>query len=280
MTKVVQEITSQHDCSPLASVALGRALVGNVLLAAGREEGASCQLTINGNGPLRNINTEVNFTSNTGYVKGYVGNPSADLPLQKGGFLDISGGVGIGILNVVRSHPSRPDVLQEGSTMLETSEIGEDLVVYLLSSEQINSAVGLGVQIDEENGTISSAVGFLCTVMPGCTEEELSKVEDNIAKASNLNKLVIEEKKSGDDIMSILTVDLGEEYRNYDDIVSKCSCSEEKFLQSFKVLGDEELKGIIDKNEKNETIRCHWCSREMNFAPNSLRTLLNCEKKE
>lgn len=272
LTQVVKEITKRHECSPLASVALGRALVGNALLAAGRDEGAVCQLTFDGNGPLRAINTEVSFSSDVGFVKGYVENPLATLPLVNG-LLDVSGGIGIGVLHVTRVHPARKDKLQQGTTMLETSEVGEDLVVYLLSSEQINSAMGLAVQIDM-HGSVNGAVGYLCTVMPGCSEEELSIAETNISSVKHLNKLVMEDKKTVHDVMSILTENLGETYRNQSRLIAKCSCSEEKFLQSFKLLGQKELREIINKNEKDENIRCHWCSTVMSISPCSLKPLL------
>jgi len=256
LTDVVREVTAQHNCSSLASVALGRTLVGNVLLAAGREDGDVCRVTINGNGPLQSINTEVSFSSDVGVVRGYVDNPTATLPLV-GGLLDVRGAVGIGVLKVCRMHPTRPLKTQEGTTMLETSEIGEDLVVYLLNSEQINSAMGLGVYIDEQVGNIRSAVGFLCTVLPGCSEEELSILEDNILKC-NLSKVVNNDCKSIDEIMTILTNSLGEQYRNRNKLIRRCSCSDEKFIESFKLLGQKELRDIVYKNKKNETIQCRW----------------------
>jgi molecular chaperone Hsp33 len=274
LSQVVKDITSRHGCSPLASVALGRALVGNVLLAAGREEGMVSQLSINGNGPLDSINTEVMFSpEGGGVVRGYVGNPTADLPLV-GGLLDVSGGVGIGVLKVCHKHPTRPQKTQEGTTMLETSEIGEDLVVYLLSSEQINSAMGLGVQIDETKGIIRSAVGFLCTVLPGCTEEELVILEQNIAKVNQLNEFM-NVGNSIHDLMTSLSNNLGEQYRNRSTLVRRCSCSKEKFIESFKLLGRKELQDIIEKDEKDETIRCHWCNSELSIRPSSLKPLLD-----
>ena len=241
--------------------------------AAGREDDASCHLSINGNGPVRGINTEVTFTSERGYVKGYVEYPAVDLPLQDG-LLDVSGGVGLGGLEGVRSHASRPEVLQKGSIMLETSEIGDDIVTYLLSSEQINSAMGLGVQIDEQQGHIKSAVGFLCTVLPGCTDEELSVVEKNIGSVTKMN-LLVNGKKTVAEILLMLTDKLGEQFRNVTPLVQKCTCSEDKFLQSFKLLGQKELQDIIDKNEKYEKIRCHWCNSETKFAPSALKSLID-----
>lgn len=194
--------------------------------------------------------------------------------MREGGLLDVSSGVGIGQLRVFRSNPSRPGVLQQGSTMLETSEIGDDLVVYLLTSEQINSAMGLAVQIHEDSGGISSAVGFLCTVLPGCTDDELSVLEKNISVVSQLNQFMNKENNTIQDLMLQLMAQLGEQYRHSTPLIRQCSCSEEKFLQSFKLLGQEELHDIVNKNEKNEKIRCHWCNSETNIAPDTLKSLL------
>lgn len=269
LTEVVKHITSQHKCSPLACVALGRAIVGNVLIAAGKEPNSVCRISINGNGPIGNINSEAGFTSdNEGWVRGFVDNPSAVLPLQSG-WLDISGGVGIGFLNVSRTFASRPNSPQQGSIMLETSEIGNDIVAYLNSSEQINSAMSLRANIDTDGG-IKSATGFLCTVLPGCTDQELSIAEKNIASVNDKNS----ETTPIDDVMSNLTVNLGEQYRHESEISSKCFCSKEKFLQSFKLLGQKELQDIISKNEGKETVRCHWCNSEMSFLPSQLSSLI------
>ena len=54
-TGLVAEAVSRHRTSPTASVALGRALMGAVLLAAGAKDGETAQLHFRGDGPLGSV---------------------------------------------------------------------------------------------------------------------------------------------------------------------------------------------------------------------------------
>ena len=143
-TELVRKVIGMHKCSPMAGIALGRALLATILLANGRDEGESLQLRIQGDGPIGSIITEA---SSALTVRGMVGNPAADAP-------SVPELVGVGsasTLRLTRTHPywKRP---YTGTIGLKCGEIAEDVVQYLGMSEQTPASMGLSVEWDSEAG--------------------------------------------------------------------------------------------------------------------------------
>lgn len=277
-TKVVYDVCTRHNCSPLATVALGRTLIGNILLASGKDRDEVCQLNIKGNGVLKHISTEAEMPGptndtndeNTINVRGTIQNPTAKLPLLDNGTLDIAKGIGIGILQVNRSHPSWKEPFS-GSVILETSDIAQDLGLYLCDSEQIHSAISLGVY-GNKDGEVRAA-GFLCTVLPGCSEDELAALEKNIGAMGPLSYM-IQENKTVDDIVSALGNNLGEQFREYTNVKFQCSCSEQAFLDALRVLPKEDIEDILTKDETSD-MQCMWCNGSMQIPASTLKKSLN-----
>ena len=143
-TELVQKVVGQHNCSPMAGIALGRALLATTLLANGRDEGESLQLRIQGDGPIGSIITEA---SSALTVRGMVGNPAADAPSVP----DLVGMGSGSTLRLTRTHPywKRP---YTGTIGLKNGEIAEDVVQYLAMSEQTPASMGLSVEWDSEAG--------------------------------------------------------------------------------------------------------------------------------
>lgn len=134
-TELAIEACRRHNTSLVASIALGRALTGGVLMAALLKTGQRIALKFEGNGPLRKILVEAD---KNGSVCGTVGVPSATLP-DVDGKLDLAGAIGrAGLLTVTKDlgmQETYPGVVE-----LYSSEIGEDLAWYLTTSEQIQHA--------------------------------------------------------------------------------------------------------------------------------------------
>ena len=140
-------------------------------------------LQIKGDGPLGGITV----TADTkGDVKGYVDHPEAMMP-PKNGKLDVGGAVGIGLLNVIKDMGLKEPYV--GQTILQTSEIAEDLTYYFATSEQVPSSVGLGVLMNKDN-TVHCAGGFIVQVMPFISDEVLDKLEENIKKISSVTSML------------------------------------------------------------------------------------------
>ena len=187
-TSLIQKAAKQHGCSAVATIALGRALMGAVLMTAGKDEGETLQLQIIAGGPLGLIMTEAVTAKEVQQItcRGFVLNPSAIVPNLPDGSLDVAAAVGgpQGVLRVKRSHPLWKEP-HFSTTSLESGLIAEDIARFMLQSDQIPTAVGLGVLVSEcpsDNGPISvtAAAGFLVSALPGVSEEELTLLERNV----------------------------------------------------------------------------------------------------
>ena len=210
-------------------------------------------------------------TANNGpEVKGYVINPHVDIPLNEFGKLDVSGAVGTqGYINVIKDIGLKDPYV--GIAPLVSGEIAEDFVNYLVTSEQRQSAVALGVLVNKDG--VKSAGGYLINAMPDCTEEEISKIEQSIFKAGamskmldeNLSLLEIAKRITGDEDVQVI-----EENRVP---VYHCDCSKENMTAGLVTLGKEELLDIIETDGKAE-IECHFCNKHYHFSKKELEEIV------
>ena len=76
-----------------------------------------------------------------------------------------------------------------GQTMLQTSEIAEDLTYYFATSEQTPSAVGLGVLM-ERNNTVRQAGGFIIQLMPFASEDVIDRLEKNLVGITSVTAML------------------------------------------------------------------------------------------
>ena len=184
-TKLVEKARKTHDLSPVVTAAFGRMITMTVIMGA-EMKSTKDKLTvqIKGNGPIEMM---VATTNNFPKVKGYVANPQIDLPLNEFGKLDVGRAVGCeGYINVIIDIGLKDPYI--GISPLTSGEIAEDFANYFVNSEQRNSAVALGVLVDQ-NGVKSSG-GYLMNPMPDATEEEISKVEQAIFQAGAMSKML------------------------------------------------------------------------------------------
>ena len=185
----VERAREIHSLSPTASAALGRTLCGASMLGElMKEDDASLTIRVNGGGPAGSV---IAVSDSGGNVRGYVTNPQADLPTRADGKLDVGGLVGRdGMLTVSRDLGLKEPYV--GSTELVTGEIAEDLAQYMVESEQIPAAVGLGVLVGTDR-SIKAAGGFIVQLMPGAPEELITKLEDNIFMMDQLTTVLDED---------------------------------------------------------------------------------------
>ena len=186
---MVQRARDIHGTSPTVSAALGRSLCAASLMGEMmKEDEATLTLRINGGGPIGSI---VAVSDSGGNVRGYVGDPSVELPLRSDGKLDVGGAVGReGMLTVSRDLGLKEPYI--GSTELVSGEIAEDLTAYLLESEQVPSACALGVLVDTDL-SIKAAGGFIVQLMPGADEGLIDKLEENIFTMDQLTTIISED---------------------------------------------------------------------------------------
>lgn len=260
-----------HACSPTAAAALGRALCAASMLGdMMKEPDGSLTLRLNGGGPAGSV---VAVSDSEGYMRGYVSNPGADLPVRQDGKLDVGGLVGRdGMLTVSRDIGLREPYV--GSTQLVSGEIAEDLTQYLLESEQVPSACGLGVLIAPDK-SVRAAGGFIVQLMPGASDELAKKLEDNVFFMDQLTTILDEdgpEAVFGQVLRGLEHHLVGESEVGY-----RCRCSRERVEEALLSIGGGELEAMAGEG-RDIDVSCQFCDKVYHFSPLELRGLAD-EKK-
>lgn len=271
-TDVVEEATKIHKLSKTTSAALGRVLTAASIIGSWQKnEKDSITLSINGDGPAGRI---VATCKNDGFVKGYVTNPTADLPIRESdGKIDVSGIVGKGNLTLVMDTGMKKPYT--GTVNLTTGEIAEDLAVYFLQSDQVPSAVGLGVLVDVDY-SIKAAGGFIIQLMPDATEEQISKLEENLKNLPSVTS-ILDEYHDAEKLIEILMKDINFKILEKREITYKCNCSREKVEDAIISVGPKEIEEILREDKKAE-VSCYFCDKVYNFDESDLERMLKKAK--
>ena len=264
-TGLVAEAARRHQTSPTASAALGRALMGATLLAASAKHEESIQLQFRGDGPLGTLVATANAA---GHARGYVANPSAHPPPVEGR-LDVAGAVGQGVLAVVRERAGAGEPYS-GLVPLESGSVAQDLAHYLVESEQIQSAVALGVFLGEDG--IQAAGGFLVQVLPEAREEDVEQAEENVRGFPGPGEMV-RDGLNADQMADRLMSGLGSRTRHYSTPRFHCGCNRERVLRAITALGREDLREAREQRETLE-VRCHFCAEHYAVSPSELTALI------
>lgn len=271
---MVERARNIHHLHPVGTAALGRTLCGASLLGEMlKEDNAALTLRIQGGGP---IGTILAVSDNAGNVRGYVSHPEVDLPIrERDGKLNVSGAVGReGLLTVSRDIGLREPYV--GSTELVSGEIAEDLSAYLVESEQIPAACGLGVLVDTDH-SVKAAGGFLVQLMPGAPEELITKLEDNIFMMDQLTTILDED--GADAILPQVMRGLEPETVLRHPMAYRCACSRARVEQALRQCGVQELQDMI-ADGKDTQVHCQFCDAEYVFTPAELQTLLDAENAD
>jgi molecular chaperone Hsp33 len=295
-TELVGEACRRHRTFPTASAALGRTLTGGLLLGSGVKDLEKLTVHFDCDGPIGNIVAQADPYGN---VRGYVSNPEADaIEMNDRGKFNVRAVVGGGKLYVTRDAGFEIGLMKEpyrGMVPIVSGEIGEDIAYYLAKSEQVNSAVSLGVLMtvdgaevdDPENGSrepriaefsleqlrVAAAGGYIVQMMPSSDEKLAAELERRISRAPYATDMV----RSGHSPIEMLKEVLGD----LDLLVLEereprfhCQCSRERALLIISALGDEEVEDMIEKDNGAE-LTCHFCNETYELRADELRGLLN-----
>lgn len=267
-TALVEEARARHDSTPTAAAALGRVLTGALLLSHAVLKNPQDRVTMRfrGDGPLGGVIADAGLD---GTVRGYVGNSQVDLPLQPSGKLDVGGAVGSGELEVIRSHAPHGDPYSS-SIEIVSGEIAEDLAMFLARSEQVNSAILLGVYL--EAGSVRKAGGVLLQALPDAQDEHLDTLERNVRELGQLTEalrqsslLEVTERLCAGLDLEILTPDALP-------LSFACRCSDEKALDALAYFTPEEREEMIELDGGAEIV-CHWCGEKRWLDAELIRTI-------
>ena len=264
---MVQRAREIHSCSPTASAALGRTLCAASLMGEMmKEEKATLTIRINGGGPIGSV---VAVSDSGGNVRGYVGDPGVDLPLRSDGKLNVGAAVGRdGMLTVSRDIGLKEPYI--GSTELVSGEIAEDVTAYLLESEQVPSACGLGVLVDTDL-SIKAAGGFIVQLMPGADEALIGRLEENIFMMDQLTTVLSEDGVEAlfDQVLKGFEHHIvGEQEMGY-----RCYCDEGRVREAISCIDPAELKEMIAEG-RDIRVHCQFCDKVYAFTPADLEAVL------
>ncbi|NLY66189.1 MAG: Hsp33 family molecular chaperone HslO [Tissierellia bacterium] len=267
-TLLAEKARKIHNTSPTATAALGRALTAAAMLGIDlKNEKDILTFRIKGDGPIGSILTVAN---NRGQVKGYVTNPHADLPTRADGKLDVGGLVGKnGQLAIIKDLGLKEPYI--GLTDLISGEIAEDLAHYFYTSEQQPTAISLGVLVDKDI-SVRAAGGYMLQLLPGIKDDEIDRIEEIIRNAAPISTLV-DEGLSAEDILQKLFGEFEVKILDKIPLEYNCNCSKDRIKEVLISLGNEELKKIIEEDEKAEVV-CHFCNTKYNFSKEELMELL------
>lgn len=262
-TNLVQEAATRHHTSHLASAALGRAMNGALLLATTMKDNERIALRLKGDGPIGEVVADAEGT----HVRGYVGDPDVFLPL-KNGKLDVGGAIGSGNIIVTRYLQNAEPFT--GYAELVDGEIASDLTNYLYTSEQTPSSVALGVLVNKEGQVIASG-GYFIQAMPGCAEETLAQLEENISLTPYVTQL-LELGYTPEKMIETIARGLDVTIQESIELSYKCRCSREKILGALATLGQEDISAM-SQDEETE-VHCQFCNETYKFSGEEIARLL------
>lgn len=269
-TGLVEELRRRHDTSPTATAALGRTAMGALLLAAAalKEEEQILTVELRGGGPIGRVIATAN---GRGEVRGLVSNPHVHAESVRPGKLNVAGVVGkTGYLSVTKDLGMRDPY--SGTVELQSGEIGDDLAYYLVRSEQIPSAVGVGVFVVPD-GYVDAAGGFLVQLLPGLSDDEIREVEAQIGALPHPTRL-IQDGLTPEEVLRRILGDDTDVLDSYD-VRFACPCSRERFQAAIVTLGSQEITRIIEEEEQDATeVVCHFCNEAYYFTPHEMQEIL------
>ena len=265
--EMVETARSTHDTSPVMTAALGRLLTAGAMMGSMlKGEKDILTLQIRGDGPAKGLTVTADSKAN---VKGYAIEPQVMLPPNALGKLDVGGALGAGFLSVIKDMGLKEPYV--GQTELQTGEIAEDLTYYFATSEQVPSAVGLGVLMERDN-TVKQAGGFIIQFMPFAEEEVIEKLEKKLAEVTSVTKL-LDDGNTPEQILEILLGDLGVEITDTMPAKYYCNCDKERVEKAIVSIGKKEINEMIQDGKPIE-VKCHFCNTAYQFTIEDLKQII------
>jgi len=267
-TDVVEEMRKTLDAFDIATVFLGRSMMGALLMAAHLKKGENVGMYFRGNGPLKFAYAE---GDHSGATRAYTVEPKLQLPL-KDKKLDLGSAIGIGLFEVVRG-ANQSKKLQTGAVEIRTGQVGDDIAYYLYQSHQIPSLVALSVQVNPD-GKVKSAGGILIELMPGADQQLIEKIEARMKSAKSIDEL-ISHGTSPEELMNQYLADFKMVQLDHDaKIRYECRCSLERVKKALYLLGYNELDNLIETSETGfHEVGCDFCGRKYQLSVDEIRKL-------
>lgn len=263
---LVETARQDHNTSPIMTAALGRLLSGGAMMGTMlKGEKDLLTLQIQCSGPAKGLTVTADSKGN---VKGFALNPVVELPPNEQGHLNVGGALDLGILSVIKDMGMKEPYV--GQCQLQTGEIAEDLTYYFATSEQIPSAVGLGVLMNPDN-TVKQAGGFIIQLMPFTSDEIIDQLEKKIQEIDSVT-MMLERGLTPEGILEEILGDFGVEVVDKIPTAFVCDCSKEKVSRALATISKKDLDSIINDGESIE-VKCQFCNKAYKFDVDELKEL-------
>ena len=266
-TDIVATAQKIHGTSKVSSAALGRLLTGASFMGQMlKEEKGTITLRINGGGPCGSV---IAVADSLGNVKGYVMDPSVELPLKENGKLDVGGAVGTdGYLTVMKDFGTGDPYT--GQVPIVSGEIAEDITSYYATSEQIPTVCALGVLVNPDK-SIACAGGFLIQLLPAADDDTIAMVEECLSKLKPVTTMLADNMTPEaicQEVLKPFDMEILDEF----DIAFKCDCSRKKVERALISAGFEELEDM--SKDPVTSVSCQFCTTKYDFTSEDIRRIL------
>ncbi|HHD3415614.1 Hsp33 family molecular chaperone HslO [Streptococcus pyogenes] len=266
-TETVALAQEKHNTLSSSTVALGRTLIANQILAANQKGDSKITVKVIGDSSFGHI---ISVADTKGHVKGYIQNTGVDIKKTATGEVLVGPFMGNGhFVTIIDYGTGNP---YTSTTPLITGEIGEDFAYYLTESEQTPSAIGLNVLLDE-NDKVKVAGGFMVQVLPGASEEEIARYEKRLQEMPAISHLLA----SKNHVDALLEAVYGDEpYKRLSEepLSFQCDCSRERFEAALMTLPKADLQAMIDE-DKGAEIVCQFCGTKYQFNESDLEAIIS-----
>ena len=265
--ETVEAARQAHNTSPVATAALGRLLTGGAMMGSMmKNDSDMLTIQIKGDGPIGGLTVTADSKGN---VMGYVEHPEVMLPPNAQGKLDVAGALGIGLISVIKDMGLKEPYV--GQTILQTSEIAEDLTYYFATSEQVPSSVGLGVLMEHDN-TVKQAGGFIVQLMPFVDDDVVDRLEANINKISSVTSM-LDRGMTPEEILEEVLDGFEVEVKDTMPAQFYCNCTKERVEKAIISIGKKDIQEMIEDGKPIE-VNCHFCGKSYEFSVEELKTLI------
>ncbi|WP_068549723.1 Hsp33 family molecular chaperone HslO [Thermosulfidibacter takaii] len=269
-TNTVRQAQLIHGLSPILATVTGRVLCGALLLSSMIKHATDQKLVLKleTEGPIKSIVAEVDGFGNARCMVNTqsVENKVKEVDGKKK--WDVKGIVGQGRLVVIKDIGLKEPYI--GVVPLISGEIAEDIAYYLWKSEQIPSAVALGVLIGED-GTVREAGGYLVQPLGGASPKVVDEIEKRVRSLPPVSQM-LDEGMRPEDIACAILESMNPHLIGLKEVKYFCPCSERIVQDVVKGMDPKELDKIFEINEVLE-ISCNYCGKVYRFTKEKVEAL-------
>lgn len=255
-TEACRTAQNLHELRSTSCIALGRLLTAAALAGLIQKKHGALSLQITCEGRLGNLFADID---EQGHLRGYIKNPSFDLPVVDGsdpaGRRSVGLGVRAGMLSVIRL--GEDTRFQRSTTNITSGEIDEDVEHYLRTSDQIPTLLACDVLLDPQSSEVSVAGGIIVQALPGGDTSRLSELGADWRR--EFPRLLREHAKNPQKLLAAVLPE-AEEVAAPVAVEWRCRCSDQKVRAALTVLDPAELAQMVDEKEP-ATVRCDFCGK-------------------